>query len=172
MLPGATVELGLAGAALTRSTVSAADGTFVFPDVRIGSYHLRVSFPGFEPFNRTLTVASSAHSPLVVVLQVSGVREDVSVVAPSIDLPATPTMQTDVSRRVIDTLPSESVSAGLSSLVTLTTPGVAADSNGGFHPLVNTRRRPSASTTSRLPISRAGRFRISSRRTPFSRSTC
>jgi hypothetical protein len=36
---------------------------------------------------------------------------------------------------LIDTLPSESVRAGLSSLVTLTTPGVAADSNGGFHPL-------------------------------------
>ena len=50
-------------------------------------------------------------------------------------MPATATMQTAVSRRLIDTLPSESVSAGLSSLVTLTTPGVAADSNGGFHPL-------------------------------------
>ena len=57
------------------------------------------------------------------------------MVATSIDLPATATMQTDVTRRLIDTLPSESVSAGLSSLVTLTTPGVAADSNGGFHPL-------------------------------------
>ena len=62
-------------------------------------------------------------------------REDVSVVAPSIELPAMATLQTEVSRRLIETLPSESVSAGLSSLVTLTTPGVAADSNGGFHPL-------------------------------------
>jgi hypothetical protein len=39
------------------------------------------------------------------------------------------------SRNLIDTLPGESVSAGLSSLVTLTTAGVAADANGGFHPL-------------------------------------
>ncbi len=135
VLPGATVEIGQTGAALTRSTVSAADGTFVFPDVRVGSYHLRVSFPAFEAFDQTLAVDANAHPPVIVTLRLAGVREDVSVVAPRIDVPATPTMQTDVSRRMIETLPSESVSAGLSSLVTLTTPGVAADSNGGFHPL-------------------------------------
>ena len=36
VLPGAMVELGPAGAALARSTVSAADGTFVFLDIRVG----------------------------------------------------------------------------------------------------------------------------------------
>jgi len=135
VLPGATVELGPAGTTLTRSTVSAADGTFVFPDVRVGAFRLRVTLPAFEPFDQTLTVDMSAHPPLIVVLRLSGVREQVSVVAPGVDLRTTATMQTEVSRRLIDTLPSESVSAGLSSLVTLTTPGVAADSNGGFHPL-------------------------------------
>src|SRR5580704_12986175 len=48
VLPGATVELKPAEPALTRSTVSAADGTFVFPDVRAGRYRLLVRFPGFE----------------------------------------------------------------------------------------------------------------------------
>jgi hypothetical protein len=135
VLPGATVELRLVEPALTRSTVSAADGTFAFADVRVGPYRLLVRFPGFESFDQTLTVDANSSRPLVVVLGLSGLREQISVRATVAELPAIATLQTEVNRHVIDTLPSESVSAGLSSLVTLTTPGVAADSNGGFHPL-------------------------------------
>jgi hypothetical protein len=134
-LPGATLELTSLARSPARSTVSAADGTFIFADVTLGVHRLRVTFPGFESSIQTLTIDGAPRLPLQVVLGLSGVQEHVSVVAPGIDLPATATMQTDVSRHLIDTLPSESVSAGLSSLVTLTTPGVAADSNGGFHPL-------------------------------------
>jgi hypothetical protein len=136
VLPGATVELRRQGEATpTRSTVSAADGTFVLSDVRAGPYRLRVSFPEFDGFDQTLTLDAHSPRPLIVVLALAGLQEHVSVVGAGLDEPATATMQTDVSRRLIETLPSESVSAGLSSIVTLTTPGVAADSNGGFHPL-------------------------------------
>jgi hypothetical protein len=135
VLPGATVELLRDEPTLRRSTVSAADGTFVFPDVMIGPCRLRVSFPEFESFDQALTVDADARRPLIVVLALSGLEARVSVEATGVDLPIVATMQTEISRRLIDTLPSESVSGGLSSLVTLTTPGVAADSNGGFHPL-------------------------------------
>ena len=89
-----------------------------------------------ESFDQTLTIDATSHRPLTVVLALSGLQEHVSVEAPS-HRPAGDgaRCRRSVSRRLIDTLPSESVSAGLSSLVTLTTPGVAADSNGGFHPL-------------------------------------
>jgi hypothetical protein len=40
-----------------------------------------------------------------------------------------------VDRSLIDHLPVESPSSGLSSIVTLTSPGVAADSNGLMHGL-------------------------------------
>ena len=93
--------------ALTRSTVTAADGTFVFPDVRIGPYRLRVSFPAFESFDQTLTFTASPSRPLVVVLALSGLQEHVSVEATSIALPVAATLQTEISRRLIDTLPSE-----------------------------------------------------------------
>jgi hypothetical protein len=136
VLPGATVELRqTAGSAPARSTVSAADGTFVFVDVPAGAYRLRISFPDFEPFDRPVTVEASSRRPLIVTLTVSGLQERVTVEASGTDVPATATLQTGVSRRLIETLPSESVSAGLSSIITLTTAGVAADSNGGFHPL-------------------------------------
>ena len=46
-----------------------------------------------------------------------------------------PTTHTDVDRALFDTLPLESQSSSLSSLVTLATPGIAADSNGLFHGL-------------------------------------
>ena len=50
-------------------------------------------------------------------------------------LETVPTTHTDVDRGLFDTLPLESQSSSLSSLVTLATPGVAADSNGLFHGL-------------------------------------
>ena len=46
-----------------------------------------------------------------------------------------PTFHTDIDRNTFDKLPLESQSASLSSLVTLASPGVAADSNGLFHGL-------------------------------------
>ena len=46
-----------------------------------------------------------------------------------------PTFHTDVDRDLFNKVPLESQSSGLSALVTETTPGVAADSNGLFHGL-------------------------------------
>ena len=46
-----------------------------------------------------------------------------------------PEIHTDVDRELFNKLPLESQSSSLSSLVTLATPGVAADSNGLFHGL-------------------------------------
>ncbi len=135
VLPGATVELRLPGSTATRSAVSGADGTFDFLDVPVGTYRLVVTFPGFAPAEQRVTVDAQAHAPLLIVLGLSGLQEQVSVVGSTADLPASATMHTPVGRRVIETLPSESVNAGLSSLITLTTPGVAADSNGSIHPL-------------------------------------
>src|SRR5450755_4325218 len=56
VLPGATLELKADEVALPRSTVSAADGTFVFPDVGAGPHRLRVSFPEFESFDQPVTL--------------------------------------------------------------------------------------------------------------------
>src|SRR5205823_8542036 len=44
-----------------------------------------------------------------------------------------PTCHTDVDKNLFDKMPLESQSSSVSSLVTLASPGVAADSNGLFH---------------------------------------
>src|SRR3989449_5134393 len=45
------------------------------------------------------------------------------------------TAHTDVDRNLFSKMPLESVSSSISSLITFTTPGVAADSNGFMHGL-------------------------------------
>src|SRR5258708_6032991 len=91
VLPGATVELRRQGEpSPTRSTVSAADGTFVFPDVRVGAYRLWVRFPAFDPFDQTVTVAGTSPRPLMVILALSGLQEHISVVAAGLDFSPPP----------------------------------------------------------------------------------
>ena len=46
-----------------------------------------------------------------------------------------PTMDTEIDRKAFAEIPLESTTSGLSSLVTLSSPGVTADSNGMFHGL-------------------------------------
>ena len=46
-----------------------------------------------------------------------------------------PVAHNDVDQTTLAMLPVDSPAAGLSSAITLSTPGVVADSNGFFHPL-------------------------------------
>jgi hypothetical protein len=71
---------------------------------------------------------------LKISLQVSGSRTSVTVEAPAADLLENdPTFHSDIDKNSFDKLPLESTTSSLSSLVTLSTPGIAADSNGLFH---------------------------------------
>lgn len=134
-LPGAAVELIDEASGRTTVTTTAVDGTFTFPEPPPGRHRLRVSFPGFEPYERLHTLDLGHREHVRVVLEVLSLREQVSVQASGIDLPSSTTMQSTIDRGFIETLPSQSVSGGLSAVITFAAPGVAADSNGGFHPL-------------------------------------
>ena len=73
---------------------------------------------------------------VAVKLQVAGSTTAVTVEAEGGDLIENdPTFHTDVDKNLFDKLPLESASSSVSSLVTLSTPGIAADSNGLFHGL-------------------------------------
>ena len=75
-------------------------------------------------------------SLLDIGLKLGTASENITVEATGADLVETePTPHTDVDRDLFDKLPLESASSSLSSLVTLASPGVAADSNGLFHGL-------------------------------------
>src|SRR6202007_755520 len=71
----------------------------------------------------------------IVALTLETVAERVTVAEGPADLSSINVAQTQLNQGLIQNLPSESVNAQLSSILTLATPGVAADSNGVFHPL-------------------------------------
>lgn len=136
VLPGATVELFRVNASRPIGVlVTNAAGQFAFAAVEAGAYRVRVTFSGFNSSDTLVTVSNSPPSPLTIVLSLSPIQQQVTVQGTASPLQLAPTARTDVDRALIERLPSESVSSGLSSLVTLTSPGVAADSNGVFHPL-------------------------------------
>jgi hypothetical protein len=70
-----------------------------------------------------------------VSLTVAGTSSSVTVEGGGDLVEKDSTFHTDVDRALFDKLPLESSSSSLSSLVTLSTPGIAADSNGLFHGL-------------------------------------
>ena len=132
VLPGATVML-LDDRTLQaiETTATGDDGRFVLESDRGG--RLRIVLSGFEPFEKSVAVDDAAGRAVDVVLSLSHLLEEVSVQGTISDVALA--RATHVERRLLDTLPSESLSSGLSSMLTLTSPGIAADSNGGFHPL-------------------------------------
>jgi Carboxypeptidase regulatory-like domain len=117
-----------------RSAVTDAAGKFTIPNVPFNPYHVTVAGKGFAPFAQDVDVKSSVPISLSINLQVSASAEVVTVESTAEDLlENTPTFHTDVDRGLFDKLPLESQSSSLSSLVTLASPGIAADSNGLFH---------------------------------------
>src|SRR5256884_1219632 len=98
------------------------------------TYHLVVTASGFAPYTQDVDVRSSVPTGIQVSLKLGSASENITVEATGADLLETePTPHTDVDREVFDKLPLESQSSSVSSLVTLASPGVVADSNGLFH---------------------------------------
>jgi len=130
----ATVTIHNPVSGFDRTTTTDAAGKFAIPNVPFNPYHLTVTKRGFAPFAEDVDVRSVVPVNLAINLTVSASTETVVVEAAAEDLlENTSTFHTDVDRGLFDKLPLESASSSVSSLVTLATPGIAADSNGLFH---------------------------------------
>ncbi|PYV94521.1 MAG: hypothetical protein DMG89_25020 [Acidobacteria bacterium] len=134
VVTGANVDLRNPVSGFSRSAVTDVAGKFVISNVPFNPYHLIVTGKGFAPYAEDVDVRSTVPVNLSIALKVAGSAESVTVEANGEDLlENTPTFHTDVDRGLFDKLPLESQSSSLSSLVTLSSPGIAADSNGLFH---------------------------------------
>ena len=123
-------------ATLSDRPTTDSSGKFSFPNVPFNPYHLSVTAAGFAPYTQDVEVRSTVPLDVKINLQVAGSSESVTVEASELIYwrtirPFTPTWIEDL----FDKLPLESQSSSLSSLVTLASPGIAADSNGLFHGL-------------------------------------
>ena len=131
---GATVEIQNPVSQFRRTTTTNAQGRFTIPNVPFNPYHLSVNGTGFAPYAKDVEVRSAVPVNVDVKLQLESAASTITVEGSGGDLvEQDPTFHTDVDRSLFDKLPLESASSQLSSLVTLATPGVTADSNGLFH---------------------------------------
>jgi hypothetical protein len=119
--------------AFERTTTTDSSGKFSIPNVPFNPYHVTVTGKGFDPYVQDIDVRSVVPVNLSISLKVKGSAEVVTVEAAGDLVENDPVFHTDVDRGLFDKLPLESQSSSLSSLVTLASPGIAADSNGLFH---------------------------------------
>jgi hypothetical protein len=136
VVPKATVEIRNPVSGFDRSTTSDAAGKFAFANIPFNPYHLVVTAEGFAASVQDIEPRSAVPVSVVIKLQVATSTTQVTVEAEGGDLVENDsTFHSDIDKNLFDKLPLESASSSLSSLVTLSTPGIAADSNGLFHGL-------------------------------------
>jgi Carboxypeptidase regulatory-like domain len=135
-VPGAKVEIANPVSHYQRGTTTDTDGNFRFTNVPFNPYHLVVTASGFGSVSQDVDVRSTVPVNLPIALKVGSAATTVTVEANGGDLVENDsTFHTDVDRGLFDKLPLESQSSSFSSLVTLVSPGAAADSNGLLHGL-------------------------------------
>ena len=136
VVPSAIVEIRNSVSGFDRSTTSDTAGKFTFTNIPFNPYHLTVTAQGFASYTQDVEARSAVPVTISIALQVSGSKTVVTVEETGGDLVENDsTFHTDVDKNLFDKLPLESRSSQVSSLVTETTPGIAADSNGLFHGL-------------------------------------
>jgi len=136
VVPNVSVEIHNPVSGFDRTAVTDAAGRFSIPNVPFNPYHLSVNGQGFAAYSHDIDVRSVVPVELSISLKVA-TSETVTVEAGGAEdlLENDSTFHTDVDKSLFDKLPLESSSSSLSSLVTLATPGISADSNGLFHGL-------------------------------------
>jgi hypothetical protein len=133
VVPNAGVEIHQAVSGYNRTTTTDGKGNFTFPNVPFNPYHMTVTATGFAQYTQDVEIRSVVPASVKISLQVSGTSTTVSVESAGDLVENDPTFHSDIDKDLFDKLPLESASSSLSSLVTLSTPGIAADSNGLFH---------------------------------------
>ncbi|MDP9267774.1 MAG: TonB-dependent receptor [Acidobacteriota bacterium] len=135
VVPNAKVEISYPVSGYRRETTSGPQGEFRFANVPFNPYHLTATATGFAPFVTDVDVRSAVPVPVAIGLSVTS-SSTVTVEGDAKDLIENePGFHTDIDRGLFDRLPLQSQSSQVSSLVTLASPGVVADSNGLFHGL-------------------------------------
>jgi hypothetical protein len=136
VIPEATVEIHNPVSHFDRIAKTDNLGAFRFSNVPFNPYHVRVTAPGFGNYSQEIDVRSQVTLTLPITLTLESTTTSLTVTEKAAELIETdPVAHTDIDRNLFNKMPLESASSSISSLVTYTTPGVAADSNGFMHGL-------------------------------------
>src|ERR1700675_836131 len=135
VVPNATVTLENAVTGYSRSMTTGADGVFRFDNIPFNNYVYSASATGFAGIRGGINIRSSVPVTLTIPLAVGTATASVTVTSDGSDLlENVPSAHVDVDKGLINRLPAGDPGSSLSTVVTLSAPGVAADSARGFHP--------------------------------------
>lgn len=135
-IAGATVRIENPVSHYNQAAKTDSQGNFAFVNIPYNNYHLSAAAAGFQTGVADADVRSPLPLDVKIGLNIGAASQTVEVTAEAGDLLENDsTAHTDVDRALFDKLPLESQSSSLSSLVTLASPGISADSNGLFHGL-------------------------------------
>ncbi len=132
VIPKAKVTLTSITTGAQRTVITGSEGGFQFLQLKTGAYRISAAAPGFAVCTQQVTYQEV---PVLVNFTLTPAAGTTEVVVSASNYDSAEPMQVDITSHQIDRIPTQSLSSPLSSLVTATTPGVAADSNGSFHPL-------------------------------------
>ena len=135
IVPNATVVLTNTVSGYTQTRKTDAAGQYQFTNIPLHPYTLIITSPGFSTKDQRIDIRSSVPTVLATTLAIASAGEEVTVEATGELVENSSTFHTDIDRELFSKLPLESQSSSVSSLLTLASPGVAADSNGLFHGL-------------------------------------
>ena len=136
VVPGATVAILNPVSGYTRTAKTDGGGNYQFSNVPFNPYHLTVKASGFASQAQDVEVRSPVVVKVTTALDVEASSTTVTVEGTAGDLVENDsTMHTDIDRSQFQELPLESATSSVSSLVTLSSPGISSDSNGMFHGL-------------------------------------
>jgi len=135
VVAGASVSINNPVSEYSRTVTTGKTGHYQFTSLPFNPYHLAITATGFATSAQDVDVRSTVPVTLATALQVGSAASTVTVQGGQDLVENDSTFHTDVDRGLFQKVPLESQSSSLSSLVTLTSPGVAADSNGLFHGL-------------------------------------
>ena len=136
VVPNATVTLFNSVTGYSRATNTDKDGAFRFDNVPPNPYELYASAAGFTSVRQTLEVRSAVPMTVKIPMVVGSTTAVVNISSNAAAvIENDPSAHVDVDKSLIEKLPAGDPGSGLSTIVTLSAGGVAADSNGGYHPL-------------------------------------
>jgi hypothetical protein len=132
---GASVQIQNPVSHYDKTVQTDSQGKFQLDNLPYNNYHLTAAASGFQTGEQDVDVRSPIPMDFKFSLKIGSATTSVTVETGQDLVETESTTHTDIDRGLFDKMPLESASSSLSSLVTLATPGISADSNGLFHGL-------------------------------------
>jgi len=164
---------------LNRESRTDSSGVARIGNVPPNQYHLEITKPGFQVAAQDLSVRASIPIILRVTLTLAASTQSVEVHGESAELVENvPTAHVDVDRELFEKLPRTTLGGGITDVLTLSAPGIVADSNGFIHPLGDHAEtgfsidnqpitdQQSKQFTNQMPLNAIGSFEIMSGAAP------